>query len=145
MKMPPKAKIYEAFSALADNRVIIEGQSAKVKSSNQKKEYVVTWNENQISSNDNATFWQSYPGYPVIAVWLKTKIISYDENVIKYFENINWNDLNKKNNRDYDKGVNDILNQLAKKNIDTEYIETEVDTIYEKIKQMNYEIVRKIK
>lgn len=145
MKIPPKAKIYEAFSALADERVMIEDQTAKVKSSNLKKEYSIKWNDHQISSDDNATFWQGYPGYPVIAVWLKTKMISYDEDIVKHFGKINWNELNKKNNRDYDKGVNEILNKLAEENINTEYIEEQVDSIYEKIKEMPYEIVRKIK
>lgn len=145
MKMPPKEKIYEAFSTIADNRIELNNQEAIVKSSNNQKEYKISWNDSQISSNDNATFWHSFPGYPIIAVWLKNKTIHYDESVVTYFKNINWHELNKKNKNDYKKGVNDILNKLVEKNIDTEYIEEQVDLIYEQINSMSYEIVRKIK
>lgn len=143
--MPPIAKIYEAFSVLSDNRIKVEENRAIITSSNQKKEYTVTWNETEISSNDNATFWQNYPGYPILAVWLKTNKISYQQEVIKYFKKINWHENNKKNKRNYKKGINDVLNQLAEQNVDTETIEQEVDRIYKEIENLNYEIVRKIK
>lgn len=144
-KMPPIAKIYEAFSVIADNRIKIDENRAIITSSNHQKEYTVTWNEKEISSNDNATFWQNYPGYPIIAVWLKTNKISYQQEVIKYFKKINWHEINKKNKRNYEKGINDILNELAEKNVDTEAIEQEVDRIYKEIENLNYEIVRKVK
>lgn len=145
MKMPPISKIYEAFSAIADNRIQIDQNIAKVTSSNNQKEYTVMWNQKEISSDDNATFWQKYPGYPIIAVWLETKAIPYQKEIVKYFKNINWHEINKKNKRDYDKSVNDILNKLAEEGIDTERIEQEVDRIYEKINNLSFEIVRKIK
>ena len=144
-KMPPIAKIYEAFSVIADNRIKVDENRAIITSSNQKKEYTVTWNETEISSNDNATFWLNYPGYPILAVWLKTNKISYQQEVIKYFKKINWHEINKKNKRNYEKGFNDVLNQLAEQNVDTETIEQEVDRIYKEIENLNYEIVRKIK
>jgi hypothetical protein len=144
-KMPPIAKIYEAFSVIADNRIKVDENRAIITSSNQKKEYTVTWNETEISSNDNATFWLNYPGYPILAVWLKTNKISYQQEVIKYFKKINWHEINKKNKRNYEKGINDVLNQLAEQNVDTETIEQEVDRIYKEIENLNYEIVRKIK
>lgn len=143
--MPPVAKIYEAFTAIADKRVKIDGNSALIKSSNGMKEYIVKWNEKEISSNDSATFWQKYPGYPIIAVWLLNGTLSYDPDVIKYFKKINWHEINKKNKRDYDKGVNEILNKLVVQRIDTEKIEQEVDQIYEQIEKLSYKIVRKIK
>lgn len=144
MKMPPKSKIYEAFSVLADARIDIKEHTAKVKSSNNKKEYTIQWNDKEISSDDNATFWQKYPGYPIIAVWLKTELISYDNRIINYFKGIKWNELNKKNKRDYNESVNEVLNALVEKNIDTEYIEQQVDKIYEQIEELSFDIVRKI-
>lgn len=42
-KMPPIEKIYEAYSAISDNRVVMDKDSAKVESSNRTKEYIVTW------------------------------------------------------------------------------------------------------
>ena len=106
--MPPVAKIYEAFSVLADGRIKLEENKATITSSNDEKQYTVVWNENEITSNDNATVWQGYPGYPVIAVWLMKNRISYQKDIIKYFKNINWHEINKQNKRDYQKGIEDI-------------------------------------
>jgi len=144
MKMPPISKIYEALSVIADERIEILKDSAKVKSSNAKKEYTIKWHQNEISSNDNATFWQKYPGYPIIAVWLKKGLISYDKNILKYFKKINWNELNKKNKRNYNESINEFLNGLVEQNIDTEWIEQQIDDIYSQIEKMSYNIVRKV-
>lgn len=143
-KMPPIAKIYEAFSVLADGRIKLEENKATITSSNDEKQYTVIWNENEITSNDNATFWQGYPGYPVIAVWLMKNTISYHKDVIKYFKNINWHEINKQNKRDYQKGIEDILTALREDNIDTEKIEEEVNRIYLAIENLDFKIVRKI-
>lgn len=143
-KMPPIAKIYEAFSVLADGRIKLEENKATITSSNDEKQYTVVWNENEITSNDNATVWQGYPGYPVIAVWLTKNKISYHKDVIKYFKNINWHEINKQNKRDYQKGIEDILNALREDNIDTEKIEEEVNRIYFAIENLDFKIVRKI-
>lgn len=144
-KMPPVAKIYEAFSVLADGRIKLEENKATITSSNDEKQYTVVWNENEITSNDNATVWQGYPGYPVIAVWLMKNRISYQKDIIKYFKNINWHEINKQNKRDYQKGIEDILNALREDNIDTEKIEEEVNRIYLAIENLDFKIVRKIK
>lgn len=143
-KMPPIAKIYEAFSVLADGRIKLEENKATITSSNDEKQYTVVWNENEITSNDNATVWQGYPGYPVIAVWLIKNRISYQKDIIKYFKNINWHEINKQNKRDYQKGIEDILNALREDNIDTEKIEEEVNRIYFAIENLDFKIVRKI-
>jgi len=142
--MPPIAKIYEAFSVLADGRIKLEENKATITSSNDEKQYTVVWNENEITSNDNATVWQGYPGYPVIAVWLMKNRISYQKDIIKYFKNINWHEINKQNKRDYQKGIEDILNALREDNIDTEKIEEEVNRIYLAIENLDFKIVRKI-
>ena len=142
--MPPVAKIYEAFSVLADGRIKLEENKATITSSNDEKQYTVVWNENEITSNDNATVWQGYPGYPVIAVWLMKNRISYQKDIIKYFKNINWHEINKQNTRDYQKGIEDILNALREDNIDTEKIEEEVNRIYFAIENLDFKIVRKI-
>ena len=79
--MPPIAKVYEALSAVADGRVKLTGETtAEVLSSERDKTYTVKWSggERSITSNDNATRWQGYIGYPIIAVLLETGRIPYD-------------------------------------------------------------------
>ena len=66
MKQPPKEKVYEAFSAIADGRVNMKEDHAEVTSSNGDKTYEVQWRDNMAASSDPATYWQGYPGYPLI-------------------------------------------------------------------------------
>jgi len=70
-KMPPLIKVYEALGALGDGRVrIVDSRRALVTSSDGTKTYEVETSEDgrEISSNDNASYWQGYLGYPAIAV-----------------------------------------------------------------------------
>ena len=81
-KLPPIAKVYEAWSAVADGRVKLhpDERRATVTSSNGEKEYTVSWDEDgaAYSSNDNATYWQGYAGYPVIAVLMEQGALPLD-------------------------------------------------------------------
>ena len=67
-KLPPISKVYEALSAVADNRVFLYETEAYVISSDHSKVYTVRFQDMVYSSNDRATSWQHYPGYPIIAV-----------------------------------------------------------------------------
>lgn len=108
-KMPPIEKVYEAYSAIADHRITLQESSALVRSSNQKKEYQVTFKENTYTANDNASYWQGYPGYPVIAVLMLQGKLPYDEKVAAVFENVNWTELNKRYQRDYAKAAQEVM------------------------------------
>ena len=70
-KLPPVEKVYEAWTALADDRYDLSPEALIVRSSDGSKEYRVTWDdEGRYRSNDNATFWQGYAGYPVIMAFM---------------------------------------------------------------------------
>ena len=71
MKRTKEAKIYEALSAIIDKRVVeIDKNTYHVLSSDHSKYYTVINEENLYTSNDNATYWQHYAGYPIIAVMI---------------------------------------------------------------------------
>lgn len=143
MKRFPKAKIYEAFSALGDKRIkLLDENHAIVISSNFKKEYQLVWNNKEISSTDNATFWQGYPGYPVIAIWILKNVVTVSEEIFSLFKGINWNQLNEKYKRDYDEAINEVLEELGSE--ERNKIETIVDEIYEEIMGLDWKIVRKV-
>ena len=139
--MPPIEKIYEAYSCIADNRIKMEENKAIITSSDYQKTYEVHWLENTYSSTDNATFWQGYPGYPVIAVLMLQNKLSGKQKFIPFFKNINWHELNKKHKRNYSEACNEVLSQL---NYDVKSIEKETNKIYNELKSLSITIKRKI-
>ena len=143
MKEPPIAKVYEAFTAIASGRVEMKEEEAIVRSSNDEKKYQVTWYQNQYSSTDNASFWQGYPGYPIIAVLLLKKELLFHEEVATLVKDVNWHDLNKQYQRNYDKAIQEVLENLSEEN--RELLEKTAKEVYQQLLQLKIEVVRKVK
>ena len=121
MKMPTKEKILEAYSAIADKRIEMNENSAEVHSSDASKTYLVEWDGDTFASSDPATYWQSYPGYPVLAVLLKQGRLPLDEELIQPMAGIPWKKLNDAHKRDYaaaaEEAMKDIENKEAVLNL----------------------------
>lgn len=137
IKIPPIEKIYEAFSAIADDRITMEDNYAKVASSNHEKEYMVTWEDNIYTSNDNASYWQGYAGYPMIAVLMLQRKLSLNREIASCFKGINWTELNAKYKGKYDKAVSEIITDLKAKGTDCDLIISEVNKIYKEIIELD--------
>src|SRR5699024_6319039 len=102
-KMPPIQKILEAYKASVDKHVELKNNEALVTSSNGAKTYTVSWEDNIYHSNDNATYWQGYAGYPIIAVLMLQGKIRSDQKLADNFASVNWNEMNAKFKLNYDK------------------------------------------
>ncbi len=144
-KLPPKPKIYEAFSVIADERCVLENNSATITASDGKKQYSVEWIPDntsgkirKISSNDNASYWQGYMGYPIIAVLLVTKRIQFNEEIIHHFKDIPWNALNKAAKNDFESVVKNFLSKIEDKK-EVKRIQLEVENIYRQITALELE------
>ncbi len=114
-KLPPLAKVFEAWSALADGRVALDAEErrASVASSNGAKTYTVAWSEDGTvySSNDSATYWQGYAGYPVIAVLIAQGRLPFDRAMADGFAHVNWTELNERHRRDYAAAVREVVDE----------------------------------
>lgn len=141
IKLPPIAKIYEAYTCIADNRIEMKENEATVSSSDRKKKYTIKWKDNDYASNDNATFWQGYPGYPVLAILMLQNKLNYSKEIINLFAGINWHELNEKHKRDYNSAVEEVLNNI---DYDSTLIKEEVEKTYEEIRNLDIQIKRKI-
>ncbi len=141
VKLPPIEKIPEAYSAIEDERVSLSENYALVKSSNKEKEYLIKWKDNVYYSNDNSTYWQGYPGYPIIAVLMLQGKLSLNKEIIKYFKNVNWNKLNSDNKRDYHASLEQVLANIG--DDDKNKIYDEIDKVFEEIKDLDIELTRK--
>lgn len=139
-KIPPKAKIYEALSAIGDKRVTISGpESAEVISSSGTKKYTVEWMDDmqKITSNDNASYWQGYTGYPIIAVLLQKGKLPYSKETARQLSGIHWSELNKKFRRDYEKAIAFAMEEIQARGGNPDTIRNEVDRIYQQLKELN--------
>lgn len=136
-KLPPIEKIYEAYSAIADNRVVLMEEWASVFSSNRTKEYTVIWKEGIYTSNDNASYWQGYAGYPMIAVFMLQEKLFLNLDVANYFKGINWTELNLKYKAKYATAVAEIMESLLEKGADYDEITSEVKRVYSQLEMLD--------
>lgn len=138
-KMPPLEKIYEAFSAIGDERIRFEDNAYMVYSSDKSKYYTVTVKDNVYRSDDNATYWQGYPGYPVIAVLILQEKLPYNQEVCEEMKGIPWKVLNDQYQRDYAAAAEEALQSTG---ADTQKIREEARKVYDALQVLDIETGR---
>lgn len=99
----------------------------------------MTWRDDAkvFTSTDNATFWQGYPGYPVIAVMMRLGLLPYAEDIAVEFAGINWTKLNAEHKRDY---ASALLHIERERNIDPEAAAAAASIAYTALLEMNLTI-----
>ncbi|HEY3425362.1 MAG TPA: hypothetical protein VGL27_11240 [Negativicutes bacterium] len=141
-KMPPLEKVYEAYSAIADDRIVIGKESAAVLSSDYSKKYLVTWQDGVYTSNDSASYWQGYSGYPMIAVLMLQGKLPLEWAIAGHFKGINWKKLNAEHKANYVEAVAVILDDLRQNGVDCDVVNAEVEKVYEKLKTLDIKCKR---
>ncbi len=137
-KMPPIAKIYEAIGALGDGRVQLEDERhASVASSDRSKTYQVEISSDghEISSNDNASYWQGYLGYPAIAVMLKRGLCPVRAEAISALSGIPWNELNRRFRNDYSRTIGEVMRSAEERGFDSKMIAAEAEAVLSKLRE----------
>ncbi len=118
-KMPPLIKVYEALGAVADGRVqIVDERRALVTSSDGSKSYEVELAGREVSSNDNASYWQGYLGYPAIAVMVTRGILHAQDSALNALQGIPWKELNRRFRNDYTRTLAEVGRRLEERGID---------------------------
>ena len=141
-KLPPKAKIYEALTAVADGRVKLKSdETAEVLSSDGTKTYIVEWSADlgQITSNDNASYWQGYIGYPIIAVLMALGRLDFDIRAAQALSGIAWKQMNRRFRNHYDKAVDSVLLNLDVEPGLRQTVVSEVDKIFNQLETLDLE------
>jgi len=141
-ELPPKAKIYEALSAVAGNRVkLLDATKAEVTSSSGDKKYTVQWAQDgkAVTSNDNASHWQGYLGYPILAVWMLRGEIQYDRDVARHLAGVPWKRLNTQFRNKYDQAIEHVLKDIESQGVSRETITSEVNRIAEQVSHLSLE------
>lgn len=140
-KMPPIEKVYEAWSAIADGRVELHNDYATVSSSDGTKKYKVRFSDNTYSSDDNATYWQGYPGYPVIAVLMLQGKLPFDKQEAEKWKDVEWKTLNTKFKNKYAEAVRSVATE---RNIDLHTSEKAAESVMADLRNLDIVIKRKI-
>jgi riboflavin biosynthesis pyrimidine reductase len=138
-KMPPIQKILEAYTAIVDKHVELKNNEALVTSSNGAKTYTVSCEDNIYHSNDNATYWQGYAGYPIIAVLMLQGKIPFDQKLADNFASVNWNEVNAKFKRNYAKAASEVIKE---KRLDEKEVMAELEKVYRALKDLPITIKR---
>lgn len=115
-KLPPIEKVYEAWSAVADGRRAAPQTGGARRSPPRTARRPTPWlerNGSTYSSNDNATYWQGYAGYPVIAVLMLQGRLPLDRAAADGFAQVDWTDLNERCKRDYAAAVRAVVVSAA--------------------------------
>lgn len=142
-KMPPVQKVYEAMTAIADHRVSLKESSASVLSSEGKRSYTVKWKDDLYYSDDPATYWQGYPGYPILAVMMELGRLPYDAHAAESMSGVEWHVLNEQFKRDYDAALQSVLKQKQMQEYDTDSTQKLADICMQKLKECNIMLTRK--
>ncbi len=132
-KKPHILRIYEALTAIADDRVEMNGNKARCYSLTSEKFYDIQYDpiNGSIMSNDNSAYYTFSLSYPMIAYLMLIKKIPYNEKLIEILQNICWEDINKSFKNDYDKSIKFVLGELKKEGQDVEVIRMEIKKIYD--------------
>jgi|GEM_PF-646762 len=146
---PHISKIYEAVSAIADDRVLLVSENeSHCTSTSRGKYYTTTYDPetNSIMSNDNTAYYTLNMSYPMIALLMLKDVIPYDPSLLEPLKNIPWKDINQQYKDDYDLGLDHYFKQLMPKNVSEAEIKSKIQTIYQYTYslQLNY-LGKKIK
>ena len=143
-KLPPRVKILEALGCIGDKRIMLDEKNknkAIVKSSNLDRVYKVSYypEKRKFFSDDNASKFHHYIGYPLIAVVMLNKTIDYNKRIAEALKGIKWNNLNKRFKRDYQKTEKYALDICEKKGISKEEVNMEIERVLKRLNDLKLE------
>jgi hypothetical protein len=143
-QMPPPIKVYEAIGAIGDGRVraIDDAQNVwEVVSSDSAKKYRVEISADgrEISSNDNASYWQGYLGYPAIAVLMARGKLHASAETTRMLAGIPWKELNRRFKNDYERTAAEVARIVAERGGDFDAIRAEAASILDALAALGLE------
>ncbi len=132
-KNPHISRIYEALTAIADNRIEINGNRAKCYEFGNDRVYDIQYDpvNGSVMSNDNAAFYTYSLSYPIIAYLMSIGKIPYQKKLLEIFKNVCWKDINQHFKNNYDKSIRFVLEGFKKEGQDIDFIKMEIKGIYD--------------
>jgi hypothetical protein len=127
---PPIEKVIEALGAIADDRVEMMENTAKVTSSSRGKYYEVRYDpvSKALMANDNLSYYKDMLGYPGVAFLMMKGVLQYDEGILPLVRGVPWKDLNTKYKGNFRKTLETVLEKLSSE--DAEFLQDEALRIH---------------
>ncbi|AGM07854.1 hypothetical protein DMC61_05775 [Amycolatopsis sp. WAC 04169] len=137
-KPSPVIKIYEALGAVADGRVEIDGDTARVTSSDKAKTYDVRHDPaaGSITANDNGSYWQGYLGYPGIAYLMERGVLAYDDGLTAGLAGVPWKELATRYRNDWAKVEKHVREDLSEKGVDLDRFDAGLAEISSRLEEL---------
>jgi len=140
--MPPKIKVLEAASAIANGRITItDEKSATVTSSDGSRVYFVYVDvaQKEACSTDNGTVYRGYVGYPIIAMLMIKGVLPYDPKIGNALKGIPWKALNEKYKK-YAKVEDEVKKIAAERGVSPEDLEKFKNSVYKELKRFKLKL-----
>lgn len=144
MRTPPRIKVLEALSALADGRVRPIGEKeAEVISSDGSRTYkvFVDLGKRVAYSDDNGTMYRGYIGYPIISFLMARGVLPVDKRIGEALRGIPWRKLNEEYKK-YDVVMGLVKAQLKERGISEEEVERYIDLVLAYLKKLGLRLER---
>lgn len=143
-KIPPPIKVYEAIGAIGDGRVRPIDDTHRVwevGSSDGTKKYRVEISADgrEINSNDNASYWQGYLGYPAIAVLMARGTLHASAEATRALAGIPWKELNRRFKNDYARTTAEVARIVEERGGNFDAIRAEAASILEALAALGLE------
>lgn len=145
LRMPPRVKVLEAASSLADGRVVFlrdEGGvfEARVSSSLGDRVYRVVVKVNPDGSllaysSDNGTRLRGYIGYPIIAVLMAKNMLPRSPEAERALAGIPWRELNEKL-KSYERVVEEVAGIAEKRGLSRRELESFMEKVVRALQAM---------
>ena len=99
------------------------------------EEYTVSWSDDGsvYNSNDNATYWRGYAGYPVIAVMMMQGRLPLDRLEAERYADVNWKKINTEYHNNYSAALAEIE---AVRDIDTRLTTEVADRVMARLSEL---------
>ena len=140
-KLPPIEKLAEAFSVIADGRIEEKNENTYIViSSNKEKQYKVIVKDDYYRSDDSATKFARYAGYPVLAVLMYKGLLPIPSEHLEIFKDIDWNAINKRFKRDYAQAVKFALTEKGLSESEIDYIMITIKACFDKFVSLDIRV-----
>ena len=141
-KKPHISRIYEALTAIADNRIEINGNRAKCYEFGNDRVYDIQYDpvNGSIMSNDNSSYRKGELWYPSLALLLFLDVLDYQFDYGEALAGIEWKSLNTINNNNFDLTQQQVETQLQWQWINISSLHLYCDSLQHTLESLNLQM-----